>query len=68
VSLSEVIREKYLGKLVGITYGVTENNVPSQAGGTITEVGDGYIALSVGERCRLINLAWVVQIWEVTRQ
>ena len=24
LSLSEVIREKYLGKLVGITYGVTE--------------------------------------------
>ncbi len=68
MSLSEVIREKYLGKLVGITYGVTESNVPSEAGGTVTDVGDGYITLSVGERSRLINLAWVVQIWEVTRQ
>jgi len=68
VSLSEVVRERYLNKSVGITYGVTESNVPSQTGGTVTEVGDGYITLSIGERSRLINLAWVVQIWEVARQ
>ncbi len=57
MSLSDVIRDKYLGKSVGITYDVTESNVPSQTGGTVTEVGDGYIVLSIGERCRLINLA-----------
>ena len=68
MSLSEVIREKYMGKSVGITYGVTESNVPSQTGGTVTEVGDDYIVLSIGERSRLINLAWAVQLWEVTRQ
>ena len=66
--LSEFIREKYLGKAVGITYGVTESNVPSQAGGTVTEVGDGYLVISIGERYRVVNLAWVVQIWEATRQ